>query len=300
MAKNINELDVICHVGKNTTKTLATSAEFVAQTQDGDFPFRESNLSRLDMSLITKIDGKTDVLVWNIPAKEINELKLKTDIAVEKLMTAGSAIEENVTSGTEGFASSSAFRVSLMLNGFKGRTPGDVLAADPSKKDDLLKGKEYLKANLAKYPKNQEQIDAIDEAVKLLEIGEINTATAVTKPLSNGVLTIYKREYKYKNKKDDNGNNLVYSITITCDPSKNMPFEVNVMNCFAPVVTGGSGQTIVKTANAINTRRASISMSDSEWIGLVGQAYDLYENFKTIHAVGAFKRVAENAYSQQK
>lgn len=298
MAKNINELDVICHVGKTATKTLATSAEFVAQNKEGDFPFRESNLSRLDMSLITKTGDKIDVLVWNIPAREINELKLKSDIAVEKLMTSGLVTGSN-NGNSEGFSSSPAFTVPLMLTAFKGQTPGNVLAVDPAKKDDLLKGKKWLEDNLAKYPNNQKQIDAINEAVNLLEIGELNADSAVTKPLSNGVLTIYKREFKYKNKKDQNGNHLVYTIEITCDPSKNMPFEVNVMNCFAPVVTSGSGQTIVKTAEAVNTKRAGISMTDSEWVGLVGQAYDLYQNFKTINAATAFKKAAENAYSRQ-
>lgn len=299
MTKNFNELDVICHVGKSATKTLVPAAAFYYSTKEDDLPFREPSLSRLDMSLITKAGDKTDVFVFNIPAKEINELRLKTDIAVTKLMTESSNCVDAPSQSADGFAGSPAFSVQLMLNAFRGRTPGDVLSADPSKKNDLLKGKEWLEANLAKYPANQKQIDAINDAVKLLEIGELTAGTATSsKSESPSVLTIYKKEFKYKSKKDDAGNSLVYSVCITCDPTRNMPFTVDVMNCFAPVITNGNGQTIVKTAAAVNTKRASIALSDSEWIGFVCQAYDLYQNFKRCNAANAFNRAAKNSYNQ--
>lgn len=293
MAKNFNELDVVCHVGKSATKTLATTVAFYANKKDDELPFRESNLSRLEMSLIVKNGTKTDAHVFNIPAREINELKLKTDIAVHKLMTCDSTTNAN----SDGFANSPAFSVKLMINAFKGKTPAEVLSANPENKDELIKGKAWLESNLAKFPTNKTQIEAINDALNLLAIGELPAENAGTSnAASNGVMTIYKREFKYKSTKDANGNNLVYSVTIACDPSKNMPFEVSVMNCYAPVVTNGSGQTIVKTAEAINTKRASISLSDSEWIGLIGQAYDLYQNFKTINANDAFKRASMNSY----
>ena len=294
MAKNFNELDVVCHVGKNATKTLATSAAFYANKKDDELPFRESNLSRLEMSLIVKNGVKTDVHIFNVPAREINELKLKTDIAVSKLMTCDTV---SANTGGDGFANSPAFTVKLMINAFKGKTPAEVLSANPDNKDELMRGRAWLESNLAKYPANKTQIEAIDDAMNLLTIGELPAKSMdATTNTANSVMTIYKREFKYKSTKDSNGNNLVYSVSITCDPTKNMPFEVSVMNCYAPVVSNGGGQTIVKTAEATNTKRASISLSDSEWIGLIGQAYDLYQNFKTINANAAFQRAAENSY----
>lgn len=294
MAKNFKELDVIVHAGKSAVKTLATTAEFYAPSKNDDLPFREPNLSRLDMSLISKTSAETDVLVFNIPAREINEVKLKTEIAVRELMLS-TPVEETAGRG-EGFSSSPAFTVPLMLTAFKGKTAGEVLSADPSKKDELIAGRGYLEKNLERYPANKKQIDAINNAIELLEIGELTVGEPISKPSAN-VLTIYKREHKHKAKKDENGNNLIYSIAITCDPTKNMPFEISVMNCYAPLVTSSSGQTIVKMASAVNVKRLSMSLSDSEWIALVGQAYDLYENFKRINAPNAFKRAVENSYS---
>lgn len=294
MAKNPNELDVICHKGKSIVKTLTTAAEFYIPKEDEDCPFREPSLSRLDMSLILKDANDTKVFVFNVPAKEINEIKTKTEIAVNALMTM--PVKAAVSSGTDDFANSPAFTVSLMLNAFKGRTPGDVLMQDPSQKEELLKGKSYLESNLSKYPANKKQIDAIDAAIALLEIGELDGRTSA--PTTAGaVYTIYKREFKHKAKKDDKGNNLIYSISVTCDPSKDFPFEISVMNCYAPVVTNEYKQTVVKMAAAVNVQQGSIAVSDSEWLGLIGQAYDLYQNFKRVNAPLLFERVAKNSYS---
>ena len=289
MAKNFNELDPIIHVKGNASKSLIVSAEFYANKKEDELPFRESNLSRLDASLISKTDGKTDVLVFNIPSREINEVKLKTDIAINYLMTS-SAI--NQQPDEDGFGSSLAFTTPLMLSAFKGKTPAAVLMENPANKEVLIKGKAWLEANLDKYPANKKQIDAIDDAINLLNIGELSGSAPVSQP--NNVLTIYKRDYKHKSKKDENGNNLIYSIEIICDTTKNMPFAVNVMNCYAPVEKV-NGQTVVRMNSAVNTKKVSMLLTDSEWISLVGQAYDLYQNFKRIHSLAAFKRVAENS-----
>lgn len=296
MAVSIDELNPICHDGKSGVKTLAVSAKFYANNKDDELPFRESNLSRLEASVIDGKGPASNVLTFNIPAWEINELWLKTRVAVQMLMLnempCGSA-----STGGDGTASSLAFSVSLMLNAFKGKTPGAVLAADPSQKGALLSGREWLASNLAKYPANQKQIDAIDEAFKLLEENKLTETANTDKPsIGAKVLSIYKRDYKYKSKKDSAGNNLVYSVNITCDPSRNMPFTIEVMNCYAPVISSG-GHPIVKTASATNIKRVSMSLSDSEWIGITAQAYDLYKNFKLLNAPRAFDRVAKNSYS---
>ena len=291
MGINFDELNPICHDGKNGIKTFAVSAKFYANKKDNELPFRESNLSRLEASII---DGPTkDVVTFNVPSWEINEIYLKTKIAVQMLMLQGAPSE--APADGKGAAANSAFTVPLMLTAFKGRTPGDVLSADPAQKEALVRGREWLATNLAKYPANQKQIDAIDNALELLEAGKLSDVEA-PKTTGSKVLTIYKRDYKYKSKKDAEGNNLVYSVTITCDPSRNMPFIIEVMNCYAPVVNAGS-HPIVKTASAKNQKRITMALTDSEWIGILGQAYDLYKNFKLLNAGAAFKRVAENSYS---
>lgn len=290
--KNPNELDVICHKGR-TIKTLTTEAAFYVPKEDDECPFREPSLSRLDLTLLIKDSSKTDALKFNIPAKEITEIKMKTEIALNSLMNASSFSSNG--EGTDDIADCAAFTVQLMLNDFKNRTPGDVLAENPANKEKLLEGKKWLQANLAKYPANKKQIDAIDEAIKLLEIGEL-TGRNVSK-VENKVYTIYERKCKHKSTKNSNGNNLIYSISVTCDLSKDFPFEIKVMNCYAPVITNEQGQTVVKMSAAENIVNSSIAVSDSEWIAWLGQAYDLYQNFKRINAPVLFKRVASKAYT---
>lgn len=290
MAKNINELDPICHNGNGVSKTLVTSAELYSKIDEDEFPFREPNLSRFEFSLIAKVNSATGVVVFNIPAKELNEIKLKTDIAVNYLMTRES---QNQPAG------SPAYTTRLTLTKFKGRTAADVLLENPENEKTLLEGKAWLEANL-KNPSyaenNKKQIEAIDDALALLNAEKLSKEGASASG-SGKVLTIYKRDHKYKSTKDANGNNLVYSISITCDTSRDKPFVIEVSNCFAPLMPSANGQVVPKMSNAIGTKRSSISLSDSEWICLLGQAFDLYQNFKTIHAPAAFKKVAAHSYS---
>ena len=297
MAKNPNELDVICHKSRSDIKTFATTAEFQLLTEDkDDFPFREPSLSRLEASLIIKDEKEKNVYVANIPARDLYEIKLKTEIAVTALMTRPL---QNSSESAGDFSNSPAFTVPLMLTAFKGRTAAAVLLENPANKDALLKGKSFLEANLSKYPANKKQIDAIDEAIKLLEIGELSTGASIPQT-ANNIMTIYEKNCKYKSTTDEKGNKLVYSILITCDPTRNFPFEIAITNCYAPVVSSGNGQTIVKMSEATGLKKGVLAVSDSEWIGWVGQAYGLYLNFKSDSYPTRFERVErlkKNSYN---
>ena len=297
MAKNSNELDVICHKSRTDIKTLATTVEFQLLEEDKDeFPFREPSLSRLETSLIIKDDKEKNVFVANIPARDLYEIKLKTEIAAEALMTRPT---HTVSESAGDFSNSLAFTVPLMLTAFKSKTAAAVLLENPSNKDALLKGKAYLEANLSKYPANKKQIDAIDEAIQLLEIGELTQGSSVA-PTTGNIMTIYKKDCKYKSTTDEKGNKLVYSILVTCDPTRNFPFEITITNCYAPVSANANGQTIVKMSEAINLKKGALAVSDSEWLGWVGQAYDLYQNFKIDSYSTRFarmERLKKNSYN---
>lgn len=297
MGKNPNELDVICHKSRSDIKTFATTVEFQLLEEDKDeCPFREPSLSRLESSLIIKDEKGTNVYVANIPARDLHEIKLKTEIAMTALMTRPS---QSSLENTGDFSNSPAFTVPLMLTAFKSKTAAAVLLENPANKDALLKGKSYLETHLSKYPANKKQIDAIDEAVKLLEIGELTPEMATSQPSGN-IMTIYKKDCKYKSTTDEKGNKLVYSILVTCDPTRNFPFEIVITNCFAPVSTNAGGQTIVKMSEAVGIKKGALAVSDSEWLGWVGQAYDLYQNFKVDSYPTRFARVErlkKNSYT---
>ena len=223
------------------------------------------------------------------------EIKMKTEAAIMALMTKPA---QGASDTAGDFSNSLAFTVPLMLTAFKNKTAAAVLLENPANKDALLKGKSYLEANLSKYPANKKQIDAIDEALKLLEIGELTTGTAAPQVAGN-IMTIYKKDCKYKSTTDEKGNKLVYSISVTCDPTRNFPFEITITNCYAPVSGNSSGQTIVKMSEAVNLKKGTLAVSDSEWLGWVGQAYDLYQNFKVNSYPTRFarmERLKKNSY----
>jgi hypothetical protein len=289
MARNANEFYVFGRKGK----ALVSSASFHCD-KDSDRPFMESALCRFEMSLLT--DGSA--LECNIPTKDLYGISMKTNEAIKLLMNSKNSGDVGATE-TEDFSASPAFSVTLMLTAFKGRTPGDILVEDPGKKDELLKGKSWLEANLAKFPANKKQIDAINAAINLLEIGELHSAPATSKPKSS-IFTIYKKDCKYKNKKDSNGNNLVYSVTIACDTTKNFPIEISIENCYAPVISSGSGQTTVKMSAAVNKKVASMSVLEDEWLAWVGQANKLYDCFNNRAFPDLYKKVVDSGFFAKK
>lgn len=289
MARNANEFYVFGRKGK----ALVTSASFYAD-KESDRPFMESALCRFEMSLL--MDGSP--LKGNIPTKDLYGITVKTNEAIHFLSESKNG-GSDAGSDAGDFSASPAFTTTLMLTAFKGRTPGDILIEDPGKKEELLKGKSWLESNLSRFPANKKQIDAIDAAINLLEIGELHSAPATSKPKSS-IFTIYKKDCKYKNEKDANGNNLVYSITITCDSSKNFPIEIVIENCFAPIVSSGSGQTTVKMAAAVNKRVASMSVTDDEWLAWVGQANRLYDCFNNRSFPDLYKKVVESGFFAKK
>lgn len=293
MAKNVNELDSIVTKSGATTKVLVPSVEFSIPKEQDPCPLIMQNVCRLEMALLVSGTGGTEVHTANIPVKDLRGIKLKTEIAVRELMLAPKGGVANSGNSDE-LAANPAFTTTLMLTAFKGKTPGAILLEDANQKEELLKGKKWLEANLAKYPANKKQVEAIDAAIALLEKGELKDK-AVT-PTTSSVLEIYKTDCKFKSKKDAQGNNLIYTIAITCDLSRNFPFELSIMNCYAPVVTGSNGQTTIKMSNAINTKKASIVMSETAWLSLIGQAWDTYKDFRSINAAQLFQRVASKSF----
>lgn len=190
----------------------------------------------------------------NIPIKDIPFLCRAGDCAIRALLSG-----RDKGTPPSGASDGKGLAYTERLTGiFAGKTPAEILV-NPSRRGDLIKQREWLKSNLPKYPNNQRGIDAIDDAVRLLDAGELSCVEAGG---SNTLaFPVYSAEYKYFRTKDKEGNNLCYQVKILFDSSKNYPFEVTIENFYAPV----RDNKIVFNKAKGKTKEV-ISLSNSEFV----------------------------------
>lgn len=255
-----------------------------------------SNYSRFVLAILDfeKTNSKREtpsITTANLPAGQIPYILKQTELSLEKLASA-----KNVSvKGT-----SPAFTQKLFSKEYSGMTPGEYLLRHPDGKENLEKTKSWLSANLAKYPRNKSQIEAIDDAIALLESGKLTDHGA--KVESYSTFCIYKDDIKIPNisKLDEKGYTFVYNISIQCTPGRNYPYAINIMNCTAPPIIDGSGQTKVELASAENKVENSILLSEQEWFFLINRMARTLDMFEEMHFPEQYQMAEENSYHFEK
>ena len=288
---------------KRTNKTLGVDYYLFApeRTDNSCSPLELHNgFSRFLFTLVDK--SAPDVTVTpkaNIPIKDLACIKQKTDIAMY-LYFVGSSHPTNQDDEENLFANSPAFTKKLLSNNYKGKTPAEVLIENPQEKENLIKTKQWLQANIEKFPRNKEQIEAIDDALNLLEIGELQGSPSSSHATSrSSVLSLYKTEYKHMSQKNEQGYSLVYSISITFDASKNYPFTVEITNCFAPIKTLPSGQRHPVMEEATHKTKSSMALSDCEWVDLITHLMDVKKCFQVTNFKPMVQMAQEFSYQNK-
>lgn len=248
---------------KRTKKVLGVDAKLFAPTEREKLSPLElhSGYSRFELTIVDKENNTTPTA--NIPAEDIPYIYQTSKIALEHLLI-GNASE---TGGGQ-VVRSPAYTQKLMSNQFKGLTPAEVLIKDKNAETGLLNAKIWLESNLSKYPGNKGQIDAINDAINLLHNGKLSSDNVNTS-VSN--IEVYKTDYKFKSKQNEKGYNLIYGIEVICDPSKKYPFQISIMNCYAPVETSPNGQKNIKMNSAENTVKSSMLVTKEEWFKLISK-----------------------------
>lgn len=281
---------------RRKNKTLGADAQLFLPTEKENVSPLEihSGFSRFVISIIDKQLENDAIKVprANIPANDVPFIFRKTKIAMEKDFANS---DTNKVESNSDFGTSVAYTQKLTDKKFKGKTPAEVLLENPANKDELLRIKDWLTANLAKYKGNKYQIDAIDDAIALFEIGELSGETVQPEMQSN-VITIYKSENKYMSQKDDGGNNLIYQISIVFDAGRKYPYVLNIMNCFAPVVDGEGGQKNIIMSSATNSVKSSFSMTENEWYTFIDRMYTTTKNFENMNFATQFDVAKSNSY----
>ena len=249
---------------KRKDKVLGADAKlFVPTEAEKTNPLETSGFSRFEMTIVNKDGSNTQTATANLPANDVPYIMATTNIALQQMIT-GKASAAPATSAP----ASTAYTQKLFDKNFKGQTPAEVLLKDPSQEAQLQSVKSWLEQNVAKYPANKAQIVAITEAIDLLHAGKLTAADA-SASASTANIEIYKSEYKFKSKKNEKGYNLIYGIEVTCDPTRNYPFIVTIMNCYAPVETAAGGQKNIKMNAAEQMVKLQMMTTKEEWYGMI-------------------------------
>ena len=253
-------------------KTLGIDAFLsIPDVKSGNSPLEmHSGYSRYVLTILDSTSGMMKTIHANVPANDVALIKKKTDLAIEKIFKAKNAVKEEL---------SPAYTVSLVSREYSSKTPAQVLLEDEENKAKLLKTKSWLEDNLAKYPRNKEQIDAIDDAINLLELGMLEDKSD---PETNQVIEIYSEDIKIPNarKLNENKKTFVYSISICCKPENDFPFGVNIMNCYAPVIKNPYGQIIAEMGKAEKMEKTSIMLTEKEWFRVINKMDSVTKMFE--------------------
>ena len=158
-----------------------------------------------------------------------------------------------------------------------------------------------LEENLAKYKKNQLQIDAINEAINLLEKGILHNTDIEDK---ENDIVIYNENFKsLESRQDEYGNYLIYHVQILCRPSDNNPFIVLIKNYYAKVEKTDDG---VQASNAINIQEITMQIPEKDWVNTINRMVDTVNLFEMLNAKNQFQlaekfhKIKENEYKSKK
>lgn len=235
-----------------------------------------SKFSVFKFSLISgsNTNGKAQVVSANIPAQEIKAIFDNTQAVLPVLLQM--SIDKKKPNKVAG--GSLAFTHKLTIRKYNQKSPAEVLIENPGNKTDLLGTKKWLEDNLVKYPRNQAAINAIEEAIKLLDEGKLNSSTESF----DVVLPIFPEIIKvpFAKKVDKDGCTNIYSIGIFCDTSRRMPFMVRIMNCMAPPIEDESGTITADMTHAKEKKEYYLYMSKEEWLKVCHQCKDTLDNFE--------------------
>jgi len=267
-----------------TKRTFSVEAAFGVNATE-DKPLNVFNkFSRYKLCVIENGVATTA----NIPIDILSAVEKKTDKAVDKYLDFlwASKSEEGNTP---------AYTTRFFAGDLKGKSPVDVLLEEGGKAK-LESQKKYLEDNLAKYPKNKNLIDAINEA---LSMDQTNIATTIVAPPPMKILEIGTRPLESKKRED--GMWFCYEVKVILTPSNNYPVSVEVANYYAPVERDKNNLLNVllskkdKESELVNTYYMSIE----DWLDVVDKMVSEKNEFIRLHKADAYVR-AEKASEENR
>ncbi len=252
-----------------------------ARSSDGESPYGTySGWSRFKFTAINSGTAAT----FNVPISDLEDIFFRTETSYKKELEAG------ITSSAPA-NDSPAYTVAMSSGSFKGRTPAQILS-DPSTKDSLLKQRDWLAGNLGneRYrAMNQKQIDAINEAVRLLEAGQLETEES-TAPMGSLILYNPGARPQLKTKRDD-GKCRALSCEIKWMFGQNYPVEISISEFWCPVETKSNGTIRCKVSEMDKSTKVENhhKLSAKDWLNTIRAIKMHMAQFEQLNAQGIFE-----------
>lgn len=186
-------------------------------------------------------------------------------------------------------ANSPAYTVIIASGTLRGKTPAQALLENQNNKQFLINQVTFLKQHLSQYPKNQIQIDAIEDALKLYSSGRLDKTANVSIPTviyQTGVRPLIRR-------KDRAGRCFVYEITISYNSAAEKPVSIEIRNYFAPVEQKENGLLNVKAKERVDEIKNTFNLSIDEWFWLEHMTEAQMRTFENINAPSLYKTANE-------
>lgn len=260
-----------CWAAIRTNQTIACDAYLHEPNGDDTVPplMFFTPWSRFTISIIDNTKSETIVVSCNILAGDelsvLNANYLKT-------------LHINNDKSSERESLSPAYIVTLRSGDMKGRTPAEILKNDPTKVQELNRTKAYLERNLSAYPKNQEVIDAIDDALFLLDTGKLED-----KKVKSDAFVLLDKNFKRMG-----GNKVQAHIAWMYNAQNRYPYSISITNSDIKEIKADG------TVISENPRSSTIYLSEEEMAGLIHAMLDIRTCFKMLHFAEMQAKSTEN------
>ncbi|MDY6278818.1 MAG: hypothetical protein SPL63_01690 [Roseburia faecis] len=259
-------------------KTFSVEARFSEPENSHPLEIMGSKFSRFVFTIIS--DGKA--VSANIPIELLPDMRSRADYAMARQMT----IENH--QGTQG--NSPAFTTQFRFGALAGKTPAQVLSEDPDGRNKLAGQYNLLQQQLAKYPANQQLMDAITDAFNQ---DPASLKAKNIQPFSASLLNIGCRPLVRKKRPD--GFCPCYEVSACWNSTKTYPVTVTIQRYYAPVITTNTGTLNVQVARKerATAETEQFSMSASDWLYVVRQMEASRNLFEMLHAKEAFNNAVK-------
>ena len=202
-----------------------------------------SRFSRFTFVLINTTKSTKSVIA-NVPVRSIREISALSDYAHKKHLD--ERFSGGSGSGAGQQASGPAYTVKMTSGYFKGRTPAEVLLENPGNAQSLENQIGFLSGNLQRYPRNQEQINAIQHALSLLSQGALNGNLVK----HTQEIILYEASLRPLKSRQAHGNCwFIYDVRVSWLVGEDSPVRIRISNYYAPVEQKPDGTYNVMAKN---------------------------------------------------
>jgi hypothetical protein len=269
------QIDSIVHKSKTVTRTFGMEARLFSPQEENE---EREPAAPLEMhegysvfkgTLITKEGTDRKFVTFNIPAKDVSYMHKKTSMVMAEALS-NKLNSQCTESKLDDVPNAPAYTIKISSGALKGMTPAEILSESSLNKEKLENQRKWLMDNVEKYPKNQIQIDAINEALSLYKEGKLlkGESDSASSATELPIIEIYSCPPKNIKPLDEVGRYTVYDVSVIYDGSKGMPFTITVDNCFAPV-DRSKGKNEIVMSKAVNKKKISMALSEDEWFTMV-------------------------------